>query len=203
VAVQIEREQASELTEFLGGNSGTAIERVRSFHVSSLAPLRKCLTTLALVYNLCNTILSLYKLIKGEYQFLPMLEIAVEESKCGRVRILWGHLMWDGMTHPQSPQVIDEVYGNLNRFWAAVQFGETHIYEEQVIKGHGFTYELFEFVIEEKNLVSVNHATITDGKVTREPIGKSERYDVLKFTEQNRTYLRSLFSLIASSSSGI
>lgn len=35
---QIEREQAQELTEFLGGNSGTAIERVRSFHVSSLAP---------------------------------------------------------------------------------------------------------------------------------------------------------------------
>ena len=35
---QIEREEAQELTKFLGGNSGTAIERVRSFHVSSLAP---------------------------------------------------------------------------------------------------------------------------------------------------------------------
>jgi hypothetical protein len=35
---QTEREEVRELTKSLGGNSGTPIERIRSFHVSSLAP---------------------------------------------------------------------------------------------------------------------------------------------------------------------
>lgn len=34
---KIQRKEAQKLTEFLGGNSGTAVERVWSFHLSSLA----------------------------------------------------------------------------------------------------------------------------------------------------------------------
>jgi hypothetical protein len=154
------------------------------------------------VYNPCNTILSLYKLAKGESQYLPVLEVAVEESKGYRVKILWGCLIWDGLTYPQSPErVIRDVFDDQNLFFMAMHFGETYIYEERVARRHGFTYDLFEFIIEGGKPLSMKRVQIKEDKVIREPLTNIP-YDVLKFTEENKTYLRSLVTYIASGSSG-
>jgi hypothetical protein len=94
------------------------------------------------------------------------------------------------------------VFGDLNRFIAFMHFGETYAYEEGVVRQHGVTYSLFEFVIERGKPQLKARVKVNGNKITREPIGKIKRYDVLKFALENKEYLRNVMTLIASSVQG-
>lgn len=196
-------EVRQELSYTLLGNPDW--EEAANLYLNEIEESHSDGTVTITIYNPCNTTITLMKLLeKNPRDFLPMLEIAVEENNTGKVKLLVSMLHWNGKRINESAEnVIDGIWGSLNGFFAYNHFGETFIKEKSVLSEHGLFYDFAEISAENEQVAGMSKILVDDGKLIRTNSMKENAFGIKDFVENNRGYLMELRQIFAESTTGI
>lgn len=197
------KEVRQELAYTLIGNHDW--EEVVNLYLNEIEQNHSDDTISITIYNPCNTTITLVKLLENNaFNFLPMLEIAIEENETGKIKLLVSMLHWNGRIINQSAEnMIDSIWESLNGFFAYNHFGETYIKEDIVLLTHGLFYDFAEFSIENEQIINISQILIDDEKLSRSNSVKENSFGIKEFVENHLEYLIELRQIFIESSIGI
>ncbi len=159
----------------------------------------------AVIYNLLNLPLSLYKLVEYGYPgYLPSMELAAILDDDQHGWFLFGDLVWDGKTRPASvAAVLDDLCGDLEELFFRTQMGAGWELDGEVLRRHGLSYGLLRAEIKggQGSPLRVSIKESDGVLVTVETDDEVHSFE--EFLQSNEPYLLELRDEIRSAQAGL
>ena len=146
------------------------------------------------VYNPTNLFFTLYSMAcNRDYSKCPRLEIVVDDSAAGQVRVLIGFLTWNGKEILATPsELINQVFGDEASWFAAVATHEMFEVENAALTAHHLAALTVEWLFEGNQEIGPIAVFVENGSIRRRTFSKENYRSMDAFAQAHPTYLAAL-----------
>jgi hypothetical protein len=157
------------------------------------------------VYNPTNLFLTLYSIASNrDYSKCPRLEIVVDDSAAGQVRVLIGFLAWNGQGILATPsELINQIYGDETGWFAAVAMHGTFEEEDAALSAHHLAALTVEWRLESNQKTGPKQILAENGQISRRPFSEENCRPIEAFAQAHPDYLAALKDYVKDRVSGL
>jgi Endonuclease NucS len=146
------------------------------------------------VYNPTNLLMALYWIAWNEdYSKCPHLEIVVEDTVAGTVKMLIGFLGWDTQMIQASPEeLMNQIYGGDCEWMGAVTMHLTFNVEDAALAAHHLLALTAEWCFEGGQAIGPRELFLEKGQICRQPFSETKQRPITEFSAAHQNYLATL-----------